>query len=116
MINVLEYLENTAKRLPDKTAVVDDKDSCTYKELENISKGIGYVLSDMVEAGKPVAVMMKKSVVTLQVFMGTAYAGGFYSLLDPDFPVERLKNQLEVLNPAVVVVAEDNLEKLKETG
>ena len=116
MINVLEYLENTAKRLPDKTAVVDDKDSCTYKELENISKGIGYVLSDMVEAGKPVAVMMKKSVVTLQVFMGTAYAGGFYSLLDPDFPVERLKNQLEVLNPAVVVVAEDNLDKLKETG
>ena len=31
MINVLEYLENSAELYPDKTAVKDDTGECSYR-------------------------------------------------------------------------------------
>ena len=113
MKNVLEYLEKTAEKYPDKMAVTDEKESCTFEELRSISARIGRVLSSYVTPGKPVAVMMKKSTKTLQIFLGTVYAGGFYSLLDPDFPDVRHQNQIETLSPEVVIVEADNLEKLE---
>ena len=46
MENVLEYLEKTKDRFPDKTAVIDDKEKCSYKELWDISRCIGIKLSE----------------------------------------------------------------------
>ena len=34
MRNILEYLENSAEKYGSKTAVKDDKTSCTYQELK----------------------------------------------------------------------------------
>jgi len=116
MKNVLEYMEEAAGRLPDKTAVIDDKESCTYRKLQEISQTIGLCLADYVLKEQPVAVFMKKSVLTLEVFFGIVYAGGFYSLLDPGFPTERTKKQLEVLRPQVVVTTPEYREKLAEVG
>ncbi len=116
MKNVLEYLEASAARLPEKTAVTDDKESCTYSGLLSISRGTGYLLTSHVKCEKPVAVMIKKSVLTLELFFGTVYAGGFYSLIDPDFPVERIKNILSVLKPEVVITSDEYTDKLKESG
>ena len=116
MNNVLEYLENTARRLPDKMAVTDGNESCTFAELKINSARIGRVLSDVISAGEPVAVMMKKSTKTLQIFLGTAYANGFYCLLDPDFPDERHKSQLTTLQPKVIVTEPATLEKIERLG
>ena len=116
MKNVLEYLEASAERLPEKTAVIDDKEQCTYKELQNYSRMMGYILSEYSLEGKPAAVLMKKSVLTLEVFFGTVYAGGFYSLTDPDFPVTRLTEQLKVLKPEVVITLEEYKDKLLEAS
>ena len=116
MKNVLEYLVNTASRLPDKMAVTDGEEECSYCELELKSYLAGRVLSDYVTPGKPVAVMKKKSVKTLQIFLGTAYAGGFYCLLDPDFPDDRIKSQLSTLSPEVVVTDAETVEKLSRVG
>lgn len=116
MKNVLEYLVNTASRLPDKMAVTDGEEECSYKELEQKSYLVGKVLLDYVTPGKPVAVMKKKSVKTLQIFLGTAYAGGFYCLLDPDFPDDRIKTQLATLSPEVVVTDAETVEKLSRVG
>ena len=116
MKNVLEYLVNTASRLPEKMAVTDGEEECSYSELELKSYLVGKVLSDYVTPGKPVAVMKKKSVKTLQIFLGTAYAGGFYCLLDPDFPDDRIKSQLATLSPEVVVTDAETVDKLSRVG
>ncbi|MCR5213546.1 MAG: amino acid adenylation domain-containing protein [Eubacterium sp.] len=116
MKNVLEYLEKTAKRLPDKLAVTDGEEACTFEELRSNSARIGKLLSEFVSPGKPVAVMMKKSTKTLQIFLGTVYAGGFYCLLDPDFPDERHKSQLSTLSPQVIVAEPQTLEKIQRLG
>lgn len=116
MRNVLEYMEASAARCPDKIAVLDDTDKCTYRQLETMSQSIGVVLSKYVTPGKPVAVLMKKSVLTLETFFGIAYAGGFYCLVDPDFPTERIGNMISTLDPEVVITKHDNIAILDACG
>ena len=116
MKNVLEYLEQTTSRVPEKLAVADGTDERTFKELKEESYVIGTILKEYIESGDPVAVMMKKCVSVYEVFLGTVYAEGFYCLLDPDFPEERLGNMIRTLNPKIVVVEEKNLDKLKSIG
>ena len=96
MINVLEYLENTARKYPKKIAAIDNKESCTYEQLLCKSKEIGVYLANETSVRKPIAVFMDKSVKTLQIFMGIAYAGCFYTLIDPSFPKERIKQILNI--------------------
>ncbi len=116
MKNVLEYLEKTAKKLPDKMAVTDGEISCTFSELKSISSRIGRILSEYISPSDPVAVMMKKSTRTLQIFLGTVYAGGFYCLLEPDFPDERHISQIKTLCPTVIITEPERSEKLKRLG
>ena len=41
MYNVLEYLEQSAERFPDKISVKDNASECTYSELVTEAKKIG---------------------------------------------------------------------------
>lgn len=116
MKNVLEYMEASAERFADKIAVVDDVDKCTYGELRETSENIGVVLNRYIKPEQPVAVLMKKGVRTLEVFFGTVYAGGFYCLLDPDFPAGRISGMLSTLQPAVVVTKDEYRGVLDEAG
>ena len=116
MINVLEYLENTAKKYPKKIAAIDNKESCTYEELLCKSKEIGVYLANETSARKPIAVFMDKSVKTLQIFMGIVYAGCFYTLIDPSFPKERIKQILDILDTNIVITTKKNTEKLMACG
>ena len=40
-ITVLDWLESTAGRLPDKTAFIDEAGSLTFAELQQIARKIG---------------------------------------------------------------------------
>ena len=121
MKNVLEYLENTAKLYPKKIAVIDENESCSYEELLYNSQVIGMYLYDIRNSiknneNKSIAVFMDKSVKTLQIFMGIVYAGGFYTLIDPSFPKERISQILNVLDSDIVITTEENKGKLIEAG
>lgn len=116
MNNVLEYLESSAMAFPNKTAVRDDKDSCTYYELLTDAKKIGLLLAEKTDIRRPIAVFMDKSVVTLKTFMGILYAGCFYTLVDPSFPSERIRQILDTLNTSIVITERTLGEKLCSTG
>ena len=66
MKNVLAYLEESAEKFPDKTAVIDEIGECTFAQLKKISQRIGMVLTEYVSPQEPVAVMLKKGVFTLE--------------------------------------------------
>lgn len=116
MINVLEYLENSAARFPDKIAVKDDAGECTYAELEIRARQIGTALTRYIKRTEPVMIFAPKSVQTLQAFMGTVYAGGFYVPVDPSFPAQRIRRIYEVLKPKAVITGQEYLAKLEEAG
>lgn len=116
MNNVLEYLEASAAAFPNKTAVKDDKSSCTYSELLADAKKIGILLARQTDIKKPIAVFMDKSVITLKAFMGILYAGCFYTLVDPAFPVDRIRQLLNTLHTDIVITEKNQAEKLNSAG
>ncbi len=116
MQNVLEYLEATVGRYPDKIGVRDEKTACTFEGLQDRAKQIGSYLIQKTNGRQPVVCFMEKSVEALQAFLGIVYAGDFYVLVDPSFPVERIQQIFTILNPELILTQEENLEKLKRTG
>ena len=80
-IHVLSYLERSAERFPEKTAVTDEFGSVTYDALLRDSRRMGTALARRIRPGQAVGVYMEKSAQTLEVFFGAVYAGGFYSSL-----------------------------------
>lgn len=117
--NVLEYLEESALNRPDKIAFEDEACACSFLELKENARAVGTCLSSCVSNGKPIPVLMEKSVQTMTAFMGAVYAGCFYVLIDPKFPVERMSQILRTLGAEVLVTdyAYDNvLESLSFEG
>ena len=106
--NVLDYLEGSRAVFPDKWAVIDEKERLTYEELYTKSRRIGTALSKWVGQGEPVGVYLDKCADALCVFLGTVYAGGFYSVLNPELPKARLAQIAGVLSPRVIVTRQEN--------
>ncbi len=111
MKSVLEYLESSTNLYSEKIAIKCENESVTYKELLNSSQVIGTNLSKYINLNDPVIVFMDKGIITLEVFFGILYAGGCYSLVNPDFPSVRLKEINNVLSSKIIITNEENFEK-----
>lgn len=116
MNNVLQYLENSAKLYPNKTAAVDVSSRCDYETLMTDAKKIGSLILEKTDSRKPIVMFMDKSVFTLKAFFGAVYAGDFYTLLDPSFPKDRVCQILGVLDARTIITTEADKAKLIDVG
>lgn len=101
--NVTYWLDETARRFPDKTAYADEKQEITFAQFRTRARAIACELTERGLFKKPVAVFLEKGVDVLVSFMGAAYSCNFYSPIDVDMPGSRVNKILEVLEPAVVI-------------
>ena len=92
--NILEYLEATAPRLPDKIAYSDGSFDMTFSALWTSARSIGSALLRMNITAAPVAILMEKHPKEIAAFYGCVYAGCFYVPLDPDMPPRRMETIL----------------------
>lgn len=104
--NVIQYLEQSAERYPQKTAFADLEHSYTYAELLERAYRIGSFLAGRIEHGQAVCVYMEKSIEAVAAFMGIVCAGGFYVMLDMQQPLQRIKQILDRLDTKVVITRE----------
>lgn len=112
--NVTYWLDQTANRLPDKIAFVDEKKSVTFKNMQRCAKAIASRIIDRGFLKKPIVIYIDKSVDALTAFMGVAYSGNFYSPMDTDMPINRINKILQVLNPALVITTRSLKEIFKD--
>jgi len=105
--NVLEYLEESASRFPEKVAFADENSSCTFSEIYQQSQRVGTFLAQKITPGFPVPVWMEKGTKTIAAFMGILQAGGFYVLLDTKQPVFRIHQILDTLEAKVMISSRD---------
>ena len=103
LTNILQYLESTVQRVPDKTAFSDGANSLTFSELYRTARSIGSSLIQRGLGGRPVLVAMDKVPAQLAVFFGVVYAGGFYASLDTDMPSVRMDMIRETLKSDVLI-------------
>ena len=109
--NILEYLEATAPRVPNKTAYSDGTYHMSFSELYRSSRAIGTALAKMDLAREPIAILMAKHPFEIAAFYGVIYSGCFYVPLDPDMPTRRMELILENVGARVLIVDEKS-EKL----
>ena len=104
--NILEYLEKTAQRVPDKIAFYGETEILTFRQLRRQAQSIGSQLAQMGSFQKPVVVFMDKQPKTIAAFLGVLYSGGFYVPLDGEMPQFRIEKILESLQPAACICDE----------
>ena len=100
---ILDYLEATAARLPDKTAFSDADTSMTFAQFAAAARAVGSALSAKVGPRSVVGFYMDKSVATAAGFFGAMYAGCAYSQLNLRHPAVRIRAILDTLACPVVV-------------
>ena len=112
--NILDYLENSAASCPEKTAYEDLENHYTYAQALEYARRIGSALLAVLPQNAPVPVLMEKEAGTLHVFMGAVCAGCFYTLVEPEQPLERIRTILETLEAQVMVTTRSIKEQLQE--
>ncbi|QKF73473.1 AMP-forming adenylation domain superfamily protein, putative D-alanine:D-alanyl carrier protein ligase [Aliarcobacter faecis] len=90
--NVLEYLENTVKKFPNKIAIIDEKSSISFEDLQHHAKCVAATLqSKSINRNLPVGVFLPKSIEAVKSFLGVLYNGDFYVPLDVKNPFSRIE-------------------------
>ena len=101
--SVIEYLVRTAKRLPEKTALVDDQGSVSFAELLRSAFVIADALHETKVSRSPVGVYIPKSARMIQAFAGINMSGNFYVPLDTKSPDSRVSSILTTLEANCVI-------------
>lgn len=118
MYNILELLERSADKYPEKTAFSDPTDSITFKDLKSLARQtatlfLGGSLGVYVKAEEAVAFYMEKSTEAVAAMFGAVYAGAFYSFIDVRQPEERAYRVLSILEPKIIITDKENEEALR---
>ena len=113
MKNILEFIENSALRYPNKMAVADENGGLTYGQMESLSRQIGAWIYEKASgvSNKPVAVLLDKKPESVAAYMGVVYSGNFYVVLDAEMPVSRAESILGTLMPAAIVTDTEHMDR-----
>ncbi len=104
--NVLQYLEQTVKKVPDKTAFGSPKSVVTFKEVYQGARAIGSRLYKEGFYKQPVVVFMEKSPEAIVSFFGVIYGGNYYVPIDEEMPRHRIELIFQTLKPQAIICDE----------
>lgn len=114
-INVLEFLLETAARVPEKIALEDRAGTITFAELVAAAKSVsGAILSRRAVSRRPIGILLPKGIDALCALAGTLFSGNVYVPLDVKSPRERVRAILENIEPELVVTDEKHAPALAE--
>lgn len=104
--NITIWMDNTAERYPEKTAIVDGERTMTFRKLRYKALCLAERIIERGFFREPIAILMSKSVDMIIAFLATAYSGNFYSVIDVDMPVMRREKVIETLEPKLIITTE----------
>jgi D-alanine--poly(phosphoribitol) ligase subunit 1 len=110
--NVMEYLEHTVRRVPDKLAYANDEFGLTFQEVYRQSRAIGTFLSKHDLQKQPVVVFMNRSPKAIAAYYGVIYSGNFYVPLDDEMPRTRIETIVRKVNPRAIICDESTKETI----
>lgn len=108
--NILEYLEETVLRLPDKKVFLGEKSALSFRQVYDQARSIGTLLHHRGICRRAVVVFMERSAETVTAFLGAVYGGCFYVPLDEQMPRHRIELILNSLDPGLLICDESTQE------
>ena len=101
--NILEYLELTAKKHPDKVALSDGERSLSFAALHDRAMRVGSFLISKGYRREGVAIFMKKSPDAIAAQLGAIYAGCYYIALDYEMGERRICEIVDKVRPRAMI-------------
>lgn len=102
--NVLDYLDNSVKKYPNKVAFVDDNNKYTFRQFDNLAKCVATGISKNFSfINKPIIVLVDRSVDSLICFMAILRSGNFYVPIDNKMPEDRMMKIIDRVKPELVI-------------
>ena len=111
--NVLQYLESTVVRVPEKVAFAGEESELTFKQLSDQSRAVGSALASRGLYNEPIVVYMPKKPETVAAFFGCVYGGDFYVPIDPEMPRFRIELIFDNLKPKAVIADRSSVGELE---
>ncbi|HEY4214130.1 MAG TPA: amino acid adenylation domain-containing protein [Steroidobacteraceae bacterium] len=104
---VHRLIEEQVERTPNAVAVVYERHSLTYNELNGRANQLArYLREKGVGPDQLVGICLDRSVEMVLGLLGILKAGGAYVPLDPSYPAERLQNMLKTASPWILLTQE----------
>ena len=101
---VHELFAEQAERTPQKTALVFENKSFSYRELEEMSNSLAFLLRENgIGSDTVVPILAKRSWHILVAMLGVLKAGGAYMPVSPDYPAERIEHMIEISRAKLVL-------------
>lgn len=116
MKNILQYLESSAARHPQRYAVCEEGFCLTFEELLAQARIGGSFLAHQGRYREPVIVFMRKSPKMVAAFFAVIYAGCCYVPMEESIPPHRRKMIAEKLEGCTVICDETTMEVASQYG
>ena len=114
MKNIIEMLENSARKYPDKQ-VFADADRGISEFLDRVYS-IGTAIVNSGFNKEPIAIIAERSVCCLEIMFGVLAGGCFYTVIDSEMPTDRIKAIFNTLKPSAVIAMDGYAEKAADVG
>lgn len=111
MKSIIEFLDLSAEKFPDKIAYSAFGEEISYCELKRNARKIGsYILSKGL-FNKPIVLFIDKNIKLMTAMFGSLYSCNFYAIIDTKMPIDRIKAIFSTLNPSMIIY-DDNYEDI----
>ena len=101
---VHELFTEQAEKTPDRTALVFENESFSYKQLDEMSNSLAHFLREKgVKRNDIVPIIAKRSWHVIVAMLGIMKAGGAYLPVDPEYPKNRIEYMLAEVNPPIIL-------------
>src|SRR6185503_5842085 len=99
-----EQFAAQTQRLPEQLAVIDSRETWTYKELDARANQLAhYLIASGVRPQAVVAIYGNRSAALVWALLGTLKAGAAFVILDPAYPAARLLDYLNMSRPRAFI-------------
>ncbi|MCX6246698.1 MAG: amino acid adenylation domain-containing protein [Bacteroidetes bacterium] len=101
---IFELFEEQVAADPGKTAVIHDRRTVSYSELNENANGFARLLREKgIQPDQVIGVMMEQGIEFITVILGIIKAGGAYLPIDPEYPEERIGYILENSHAPILI-------------
>ncbi|RZJ51621.1 MAG: amino acid adenylation domain-containing protein [Chryseobacterium sp.] len=104
-----KLISNIVQEYPNKTAIVFNNESVTYKELsEKVNQLANFLTEKGASSGDIVALAIDRSMEMLVSLLAILKTGAAYLPLDPEYPLERIQFMLEDSASKILLVSQSH--------
>ena len=112
-VSLIELFEETVGKYPEKTAVIDKDRTISFADLRRKALLTGERIAELgIPQNRPVGVFLDKSIESVYADLGILYAGDFYMNLDIKTPAERIKNIIQLVEPAAIISTQAQIKSI----